>query len=306
MPRCCTGSTCACAIIEGTHISVLGTGTASDPFVIVADIGLEGHVGTTFTADLEGAGTIDDPWVIAVAFSSTAKLDDLPDVNAPAPTNGYVLGWDSATSKWTPRAPTAAASGSVDTDTSLSGDGSIGAPLSVVADPAGYLTIGTSGVGLSVNGQNQLVLHYASDAARAVSPVTPQVNSLSMLDDAPGVTYYWTGSQWLPVTNGIARDFGANQMLAMSGAYAGGVTTQVVRQVSVVTDADGTFDVLSAADLTGAGGVLSCVFQETGPVPFKAMLTPNIDSILGTAYRLDDGTAYGSQSISGVAVAFVY
>lgn len=306
MPRCCGGSTCACSIIQGVHVQVLGTGTASDPFVIIGDVGIEGSVGPVFTAALEGTGTIDDPWQIAVAFSSTAKLDDLPDVNAPAPTNGQVLGWDSATSKWTARAATTAASGSVDTDTSLTGDGSAGLPLGVVTDPDGYLETIATGVRVSLNGQNQMVLHYATDAVRAVSTITPQINSLSMLDDAPGVTYYWTGTQWLPVTNGISRDFGSDQMLAMSGPYAGGVTTQMVRQVSVVTDADGTFDVLSATDLSGAGGVLSCVFQETGPVPFKAMLTANVDSITATAYRLDDGSVYGSQAVEGVAVAFTY
>jgi hypothetical protein len=80
----------------------------------------------------------------------------------------------------------------------------------------------------------------------------------------------------------------------------------VIRQVSVTTNADGTFDALSATDISGAAGVLSCIFQETGNVPFKAVLFPNFDSIAATAYRIDDGTPYGAQAITGVVVAYIY
>jgi hypothetical protein len=306
MPRCCGGSTCACSIIPGVHTSIEGSGTASDPFVITGDVGVAGVAGSVFTVTITGTGTIADPWDFAVAFSSTAKLDDLPDVNAPAPTNNQVLGWDSATSKWTPRAPTAASPGAVNTDTSLSGDGSAGDPLEVAHNSDGYTETTATGIGISLAGKNRMVLHYANDSVRALSTIVPETNSLSVLDDTPGVTWYWTGTQWKIVDNATRRDYGTSQLLAMSGPYAGGVTTVMVRRVSLVTNADGTFDVLTSTDLSGAAGVLSCVFQETGTVPFKAMLTPNINSIQGTAYRLDDGTPYGSQAVEGVAVAYLY
>lgn len=306
MPRCCAGSTCACSVQPGTHITIVGTGTAQDPFIIGADIALEVVSNSVFTMSMTGTGTDISPWELQVSYAPTAKLDDIPDVNAPAPTNGHVLGWDSSTSKWTNRAPTTAASGSVLTDTSLTGDGSGGSHLSVNDDPDGFLTTTATGLGISDEGKNSMVLHYASDAVRALSGITPAINSLSVLDDSPGVTWYWTGTQWLPVTNGVSRDFGTDQLMAMSGPYTGGVTTLVIRQISDVTGADGTFDVLSSVDLADAAGVLSCVFQETGNVPFKALLAPNVDSIQGTAYRLDDGTAYGSQAISGVVVSYIY
>lgn len=306
MPRCCSGATCACAVQAGPHITILGTGSAQDPYVIGSDVSVAVLATTDFNLSMTGVGTEADPWLLQVGYAATATLDHLPDVNAPTPANGEVLGWDSSTSRWTNRAPTTAASGSVLHDTSLTGDGSSGSHLGVVEDPAGYLETTASGVGINDDGQNQMVLHYGTDAVRAVSTLTPQLNSLSMLDDSPGVTWYWTGAQWLPVTNGVDRDFGSGELLAMSGSYAGGVTTLMIRQVAVVTNADGTFDALSTSDLTGAAGVLSCVFQETGPVAFKAVLNGNLDSIQGTAYRLDDGTPLGSQAVSGVAVAYTY
>ena len=49
--------------------------------------------GTTITADADG--TIH-------GASAIAKLDDIGDVNAPSPSNGQVLGYDSTTNKWVP------------------------------------------------------------------------------------------------------------------------------------------------------------------------------------------------------------
>lgn len=306
MPRCCSGASCACAIQAGPHIQIAGTGSAQDPFVLAADVSVEVLSTTDFDLAMTGTGTEADPWILQVSYAPTSILDHIPDVNAPTPSNGDVLGFDTTTHKWTNRAPTTAASGSVLHDTSLAGDGSSGSHLAVVEDPAGYLETTAAGIAIDDDGQNQMVLHYASDLVRSVATITPQINSLSMLDDTPGVTWYWTGTQWLPVTNGINRDFGTLEFLAMSGDYDGGVTTLMVRQIATTTNADGTFDVLSSIDLTGAAGVLSCVFQEAGVVPFKALINGNLDSIQGTAYRIDDGTALGSQAISGVAVAYIY
>lgn len=306
MPRCCQGASCSCAVQQGPHITVTGTGAGQDPFIITADVAVSSLSSTDFDLSQVGSGTVADPWVLQVNYAPTSVLDHIPDVNAPTPSNGQVLGWDSATSKWTARAPTTAASGSVLHDTSLTGDGSVGTPLSVNEDPNGYLQTVAGGLGISDDGKNSMVVHYANDATRTADTRVLHINSVTMLDDTPGVQWYWTGTQWLPVTNGVERDFGTGEMLAMSGDYAGGVTTLTVRQVALTTNADGTFDVLTSADLTDAAGVLSCVFQETGPVPFKAVLNTNIDSIQGTAYRLDDGTTLGSQAISGVAIGYTY
>ena len=45
-------------------------------------------------------------WVAAAPSSGIAELDDIPDVNAPTPANGDVLTWDSTPGEWVPAAPT--------------------------------------------------------------------------------------------------------------------------------------------------------------------------------------------------------
>lgn len=306
MPRCCSGATCSCLIQNGDKIVVTGSGTSQDPYVIAGNFAFTVLDTSVFNLTLGGDGTTADPYVLTVNFASTAKLDDLPDVNAPAPTNAQVLGWDSATGKWTARAPTTAASGSVTHGTSLTGDGSGGSPLSVVHDPIRFTGTFAAGIGLTDAGKRNMVLHYANAAARSADTLTPAVNTVSMLDSNPGQQDYWTGTQWLPVSNGVERDLGT-AFMALSGGYDGvSPVTLVTRQVSATTDALGYFDILSAADLTGAAGVLTCQFQESGSVPFKAVANPNINAVGGTAYRLDTGAVYPSQAISGTVIAYLY
>jgi len=306
MPRCCGGATCSCLIQNGDKIVVTGSGTAQDPYVISGNFDLQVIDTTAFNLSLGGTGTADDPYVLQVTYASTATLGGIPDVNAPAPTNGQVLGWDNTTHKWTPRNPTTAASGSVLHDTSATGDGSSGTPLAVRHDTAGFTQTTAGGIGLTDTGKRNLVLHYANAATRASDTLTPAINTVSMLDSNPGQQDYWTGSQWVPVTNGVERDLGS-EFMALSGDYDGiSPITLVVRQVTVTTDTNGYFDVLSVTDLASAAGVLSCHFQEAGTVPFKAVLNPNINVVGGTAYRLDDGTPYATQSISGIVTAYLY
>jgi len=306
MARCCGGATCGCLIQGANHVLITGIGTSQDPFVVSGDVDLEVADNSVFNLSLGGTGTVASPWTLQVGFATTAKLDDLPDVNAPAPTNTQVLGWDSATSKWTPRAPTTAASGSVQHDTSMTGDGSGGSPLAIVEDPDGFLQTVAAGLGLTPTGRTSLIRRFGTAVARDASVDTPVLNSVTMLDTNPGQQDYWTGTQWLPVTNGVARDFGA-AMFQLSGPYVTGTkVTLVTRNINVTTSATGQFDVLSSTDLAGKAGVLVCHFQETGLVPFKAMLFNNVDHISAIAYRLDDGTAYGSQAITGQVTAYIY
>src|SRR4029077_19325773 len=112
MPRCCGGSTCACAIQAGPHISIVGTGGPGDPFVVTGDVGVAITDTSTIDLHLSGAGTAASPWMISGDFATASKLNDLGDVNV-APTNGQVLAWNTSTSEWRAVNPTTAAAGSV-------------------------------------------------------------------------------------------------------------------------------------------------------------------------------------------------
>jgi hypothetical protein len=308
MARCCGGGAlCGCLIVEGAHVQVTGSGTAQDPFTITGDVGLAVTDTTTFDLALTGTGTAASPWTIQVGYASTAKLDDLPDVNAPTPTNAQVLGWDTATSRWTARAPTTAASGSVQHNTSLSGDGSGGSPLAIVHDPIGFTETGASGIKLTRNGINSLCRHFGTTLDRDAANPSPDLNTLSMLDSAPGRMDYWTGAQWLPVTNGRSSNFGTQSLLEMSGSYNQSLTvTTMVRQVSVTTEADGTFEILSNTDIGSFAGVLSAIFQETGAIGYKAIVNGDINRVTGTAYALTDGSPLAFQTVTGTVTANLY
>lgn len=306
MPRCCQGGTCACLIQVGDQLSITGVGSAQEPYVIGVDLGFEVTDNDTFNLVLSGMGTSLDPWNLEVLFASTATLDGFPNVDTTGRVNGDVLGYNASTDKWEAQAPTTAATGAVSTDTSIDGDGSVGSPLVVVHDADGYTTTGGSGIGLTTEGKSLLNRRFGDAATRTALVTAPVLNQVTMLDTNPGQQDYWNGAAWLPVNNGVDRDL-SGELLAMSGPYVDGLpVTLVVRRVVATTDSIGQFDVLESADLAGKSGVLTCHFQETGVVPFKAMVFDNVDHISATAYRLDDGTPLASQAIEGVVTAYIY
>jgi hypothetical protein len=307
MARCCGGASCACKIEAGAHVSVTGVGSAQDPFVVVADIDLAVLDNSVFNMTLTGTGSSANPWTVSVGFAATAQLNDLPDVSNAAPSNGDVLAYNTGTNLWGPVAPTTIAPGAVSTDTSMDGDGSVGDPLLVVHDPDRFTTTTVDGIGLSDAGVNQTVRHFANSAARALASPAPTLNSLSVLDSAPGQIDYWTGIAWEPYTGGVVQDV-VGELLAMSGSYTAGLPlTMMIRQISDTTDADGVFEVLSIADLTGFAGVLSVAFQPVvGATPFHASVEGDTDHINGIAYRADDGLPLAAQPVAGVVTAWVY
>jgi hypothetical protein len=306
MARCCGGG-CECKVSAGTRISVTGIGSANDPFVIAADVTLLVQDTDVINMSRGGSGTGLDPWIISATFADTAQLGDIPDVNVVGVTNAQVLGWNSSLNKWTPRAPTTAASGSVQHDTSLSGDGSGGSPLQVVEATGGGLTTSAGGLGLDDTTKRTLVRKFASDAARVAASPTPTVNDLSNVTSRPGQVDYWTGSQWLPVKSQYSVDGAGQQLLALSGAYVDGASvTMMVRHFSGVTAADGTLTVLPNSLLTGRAGVLSVTVNVTGAQSYMPVMGTGSNYIYITARRLDNGAVLASQNISGQVTAYVY
>jgi hypothetical protein len=310
MPKGCCGAsgTCACVITGSGAISVSGSGLPTDPFVIDAENNnWESSTNKTFTTIIEGDGSSADPLSSQVQFSDTAALDDFPDVLAPSPTNGYVLAWDGAQAKWVPQAPTTASAGSVLHDTSLDGDGSSGTPLAVLPEPNRLLGTFPNGIGLTDTGMSSLVQKFVDEAARDAAVPNPFLNQLVMLDTEPGVIYYWTGVEWSVLPNQTVWEVPLGAMLELSGAYTDGVpVTVAILQMTSTTDEAGNFDVLGTTELAGRSGVLTALFTEQGGTPWKAMLNASNNKIVGTAYRITDGSVMAGTPVSGTVQAILY
>jgi hypothetical protein len=314
MPRCCGAASCSCVIQEGVHMQIVGVGSPADPFVVSADVDLEVADNSVFNLTLTGLGTAAVPWVLSTAFAATAKLNDLPDVTAPSPTNGQVLGWDSGTSQWTNRAPTTAASGSVTHDTSLAGDGSAGTPLQVAEDPAGFLVTRAPGLGLSDAGINQTVRKFADSTARSSATPAPTTNTLSVLGDRPGQIDYYDGTTWKSAGGSfLLANVAGQEMYQMSGPYTGGRLTVMVANVSALTDVNGIFDAIGSAALAGRAGIMSAFCQPTAPTglavvssPFAVMLNGEAGALRGRAYTLVDGLPLALAQVTCTVTAYVY
>lgn len=136
MARCgCAGTSCSCVLQAGAGITVDGAGTETNPYIISGGEGGGGGVLTvldTQTVDLSllGAGTTASPYILSA--NATLALDELVDVTATDPVDGYVLAWNGTA--WQPIPPTTAPIGAIAVGDGLLGDGSAGDPIRL--DPA--------------------------------------------------------------------------------------------------------------------------------------------------------------------------
>ena len=129
MAGCCGGGSTGVVITGGDDISVTGSGTVNDPYVIrgTLDVALQARDTTTIALDLTGTGNTDDPFILSGV--SLVKVGDLVDVVDPTPpVAGDALIWDGT--KWTYATP-AVAAGTVHAGPGLTGDGTIATPLKV-------------------------------------------------------------------------------------------------------------------------------------------------------------------------------
>lgn len=305
MARCCGGPS-ATKIEAGAGITVTGTGTAADPFIIGGGASLSVLDTTQFNMTLTGTGTLADPWIVSVDYAATSTLAAIGNVSDVAPTNTQVLGYNTATSLWEPKAPTTAASGSVTHDTSLSGDGSGGSPLQVLEDPAGLLVTVAAGLGMTDAGKNQLVRKFATAALRTAASPAPTLNSLTMLDTAPGRVDYWNGSAWKPKL-GEVHPVVTGQLLQLSGPYVADMPlTLVLKKISFNTDVLGEFDVHTATDLAGFAGVATCVIQPVGTIVWASSVIAGVGEITGLASTLSTGDPLASQALEAVVTSYWY
>jgi hypothetical protein len=284
---------------------VSGSGQANDPFLISADIDVGVIDNLTFDMSVNGTGTVADPWVFSVNFSPTARLADIPDVNDAAAALGQVLAWDGT--MWSPAPPTTAAAGAISHDPSLTGDGSAGAPLSVVPDTSRGVQNSAAGVGLNDAGMRATTRHFADSTARNAMVPGPALNTLTMLDTAPGEVDFWDGIRWAPITDRVNTVPGGTEFLQLSGPYNG--ITPVSRLISTITsttDGTGQFTILDSTALAGRAGVISCLFQETGSLAYAAVLDAVGGQVVGKAYNLVDGSPLAGSPVAGMFVAYVY
>jgi hypothetical protein len=285
---------------------VSGTGTANDPFVLAADLGLGVVDNETFDLTLGGTGTEVSPWTLEVDFAPTARLNDLPDVSAPAPAAGQVLAWNAVVQQWTAQAPTTAPVGAVSHNPSLTGDGSSGAPLGVVANGSRYVTTDANGVGLTDAGINRQARHWINTSDRLTATPPPELNTLSLLDAVPGRVDYWDGDSWEPIKGSFDTLLTGTALLELSGPWTGSRLTYVIKQIADTTDSAGDFSLLGAGDLATAAGVMSLWFQETGSAAVKVVPMVAGAFVKGRAYHLTDGTAWAGLAVTGTLFAWLY
>jgi hypothetical protein len=294
-------------IVEGAHVDVTGSGGASDPFVISADMNLTVLDNTVFNLTLTGDGSVATPYQLTVAFAATASVKAFPDWSDTAPTNGQIPIWNNGLGMYVPGAQTTAPTGAVNHNTSLSGDGSVGSVLAVVHDPNRFTQTGASGIGLTDAGVNSTVRHFANAAARTAATIAPILNSLSILDSSPGDVDVWNGSAWVPFEAGALPVALGSSLLQLSGPYAGGRTQEVMAIRTVTTNADGSFAALETLDLTFAAGVLSATITPVGNTAFITSVSGDIPGqVTGYAFAPGSGEPYAGVAITYQIVATVY
>jgi hypothetical protein len=173
---CCGHSGCACILEAGAGVSVLGSGTPTDPYVIastVTDLSAFLQVQDTPSVNLQltGTGTTGDPLVLRAV--STLALTQLSDVDDPSggPSVGEVPVWvgAGADGHWEFQDPPIAPAGATNVDNGLSGVGSVGDP--VIIETSGVWGVGPL-AGLGGDSTIGLPIYVDSAGDIRTAPVT--------------------------------------------------------------------------------------------------------------------------------------
>lgn len=209
----CSDAGCQCKVSAGEGISVTGSGTASDPFVITAEI-------TTFVAafltqdtptvnmNLVGSGTVSDPFVLSA--SSALAMTQLSDWNDPG---GLIVGdvpvWQG--DHWEGAVPIPVPPGSVNATGGITGDGTVSTPLRVnVSDTT---TTTTSGLGIYVDTAGKL---------RAVAPASTSLDWDDITDKPTSFPTTWSDVSAKPTSFPTTWSLVAGRPTISTSAPSGG------------------------------------------------------------------------------------
>lgn len=306
MARCC-GDNCLCKLQaepdQGDNDSIIigGTGTAADPFTIgFAGLTAVDTTNINLTLSYDEAG-----YRVSANFGANSRLTALGDVDVPAPLNGQVPMWNDSASKWLAATPPTAPPGAVTTTTSLDGDGSAPAPLGVLLDSHSHLEDVGTGLKLDDPTINMLVQRFTDFADLLAIWTAPVLNSLAILDDAPGIVLWFDGSNWVPMVQ--VQDVQGTEYIQYSGGYLGSPITILTSELNTVTDDAGMFVIYEQPDLADYAGILSAHIQPTGDVPWFPMLPFGPDMTLkGFAYGPGSVDPLPSFLVTGLVTVYLY
>lgn len=204
---CGKSSGCSCVITAGTNISVTGSGTKTDPYVITAsseisDVAVEAGANISIT----GSGTAADPFVIAASVPAGTGITNVID-NADG-TMTIVLSDDTSYDVTLPAGPKGDAGAKGDpgepgADGAPGADGEDGAPGADGADgeSAYDIAVDNGFSGTETEWLASLVGPAGADGAPGADgedgapgePGTPGADGADGADGAPG-TAWFTGS----------------------------------------------------------------------------------------------------------------
>jgi hypothetical protein len=290
-------------------MTVSGSGTASDPFVLTSTSGLlTVQDTTTVNLTLSGSGTAASPYLVSA--DATVRMTQLVDVDTSNTTVGYVVARQTGgTFAMVPS--TTAPAGAINHDTSLSGDGSAGNQLKVVPDTE--LAVSSTGVALNATTRHLLVRQFADSPTRAAATnPAPLLNDLSSISAAPGVLSWYDGTAWHPV-NSMTKRTATGQLFAITGPYVAEAPIQgLTKLVTGTTDGNGQIVLLTSTDLATANGVLDCqaaAVNSATPgqvVNLSTTTSPNPNQVVATVFHADTGAPWTSLVVTLSVAARLY
>lgn len=185
-------------LVIGTDVMGMGGGTFTGDIVVPAEA-----YGVGWNASNE-APTKNDVYdkIETLAAGTPTELDDLTDVNAPTPSNGDVLTWDSTPGEWVALAGGGGGYTPGGTDVALA-DGGTGASLTdpnadrilFWDDSAGAMTWLTPGTNLTITGTT-IDASGGGIGSGTSFPGSPSTNDRYFRTDR-SIEYFYDGTRWL-------------------------------------------------------------------------------------------------------------